>query len=88
MARRWRIGRAVENGGLILIRLTPGTRPTQNWVEDGGKKGGGRQINTGTLDWALSDFSGFIAADERPRYPPEIPARQRYPPGTELREGT
>src|SRR5271157_1523899 len=35
----------------------------QNWVEDGGKKGA-RRIDADYLDWVLSDFSGFIAADE------------------------
>ena len=35
----------------------------QNWVEAGGKKAA-RRIDTDYLDWALSDFSGFIAADE------------------------
>ena len=35
----------------------------QNWVEDGGKKAQ-RRIPTDYLDWALSDFSGYIAADE------------------------
>ena len=34
----------------------------QNWVEAGGKKGA-RRIDTEHLDWALSDFSGYIAAD-------------------------
>src|SRR4051794_16042736 len=33
-----------------------------NRVEDGGKKAA-RRIPTDYLDWALSDFSGFIAAD-------------------------
>ena len=35
----------------------------QNWVEDGGEKAQ-RRIPTDYLDWALSDFSGYIAADE------------------------
>ena len=35
----------------------------QNWVEAGGKKAA-RRIDTEHLDWALSDFSGYIAADE------------------------
>ena len=35
----------------------------QNWVEDGGEKAQ-RRIATDYLDWALSDFSGYIAADE------------------------
>ena len=35
----------------------------QNWVEDGGKKAAPR-IDADYLDWALSDFSGFVAADE------------------------
>ena len=35
----------------------------QNWVEAGGKKAA-RRIATDYLDWALSDFSGYIAADE------------------------
>ena len=35
----------------------------QNWVEAGGKKAA-RRIDTDHLDWALSDFSGYIAADE------------------------
>src|SRR4051794_3093093 len=35
----------------------------QNWVEAGGKKAARRTV-TEHLDWALSDFSGFIAADE------------------------
>ena len=35
----------------------------QNWVEDGGEKAQ-RRIPTAYLDWALSDFSGYIAADE------------------------
>ena len=35
----------------------------QNWVEAGGKKAA-RRIDPDHLDWALSDFSGFIAADE------------------------
>ena len=34
----------------------------QNWVEDGEKAQ--RRIPTDYLDWALSDFSGYIAADE------------------------
>ena len=35
----------------------------QNWVEDGGEKAQ-RRIPTAYLDWALSDFSGYIAADK------------------------
>ena len=35
----------------------------QNWVEDGGEKAQ-RRIPTDYLDWALSDFSGYLAADE------------------------
>src|SRR5512144_1477243 len=35
----------------------------QNWVEDGGEKAA-RRIPADYLDWALSDFSGYIAADE------------------------
>ena len=35
----------------------------QNWVEAGGKKAA-RRIDADYLDWALSDFSGYIAADE------------------------
>ncbi len=35
----------------------------QNWVEDGGEKAQ-RRIPTDYLDWALSDFAGYIAADE------------------------
>ena len=35
----------------------------QNWVEAGGKKAA-RRIDPDYLDWALSDFSGYIAADE------------------------
>ena len=35
----------------------------QNWVEDVGEKAQ-RRIPTDYLDWALSDFSGYIAADE------------------------
>ena len=35
----------------------------QNWVEAGGKKAA-RRGRTEHLDWALADFSGFIAADE------------------------
>ena len=35
----------------------------QNWVEAGGKKAA-RRVDTEHLDWALSDFSGFIAVDE------------------------
>ena len=38
-------------------------RKRQNWVEDGGEKAQ-RRIPTDYLDWALSDFSGYIAADE------------------------
>ena len=34
----------------------------QNWVEAGEKAQ--RRIDTEHLDWALSDFSGYIAADE------------------------
>ena len=34
----------------------------QNWVEDGEKAA--PRIDTDYLDWALSDFSGYIAADE------------------------
>ena len=36
----------------------------QNWVEAGGKKAQAR-IDTDFLDWALADFSGYVAADER-----------------------
>ena len=35
----------------------------QNWVEAGGKKAAS-QIDADYLDWALADFSGYIAADE------------------------
>ena len=35
----------------------------QNWVEAGGKKAA-RQASAEHLDWASSDFSGYIAADE------------------------
>jgi len=35
----------------------------QNWVEAGGKKAQGR-MDTDYLDWALADFSGYVAADE------------------------
>src|SRR5512135_329450 len=35
----------------------------QNWVEAGGKKAA-RRTDTDHLDRALSDFSGYIAADE------------------------
>ncbi len=35
----------------------------QNWVEAGGKKAA-RRVDTEHLDWALSDFSGFIAVDQ------------------------
>ena len=35
----------------------------QNWVEAGGEKAA-RRAQTEHLDWALSDFSGYIAADE------------------------
>ena len=35
----------------------------QNWVEAGGEKAP-RRIHTDYLDWAFSDFSGYIAADE------------------------
>src|SRR5713101_3096107 len=35
----------------------------QNWVEAGGKKAQGR-MDTDFLDWALADFSGYVAADE------------------------
>jgi hypothetical protein len=35
----------------------------QNWVEAGGKKAA-RRGDAEHLDWALSDFSGYIAADE------------------------
>ena len=35
----------------------------QNWVEAGGEKAA-RRIDADYLDWALSDFSGYIAADE------------------------
>ena len=35
----------------------------QNWVEAGGEKAA-RRARTEHLDWALSDFSGYIAADE------------------------
>jgi hypothetical protein len=34
----------------------------QNWVEAGREKGA-RQAGTGHLDWALSDFSGYIAVE-------------------------
>ena len=36
----------------------------QNWVEAGGEKGDATDRPTDYLDWALSDFSGYIAADE------------------------
>ena len=35
----------------------------QNWVEAGGKKAA-NQMNGDYLEWALADFSGYIAADE------------------------
>ena len=35
----------------------------QNWVEAGGKKAA-RRIDTEHLDWALADFSGYLAIDE------------------------
>src|SRR3989449_241925 len=35
----------------------------QNWVEAGGKKAQSR-MDTEFLDWALADFSGYVAADE------------------------
>ena len=35
----------------------------QNWVEAGGKKAQVR-MDTDFLDWALADFSGYVAADE------------------------
>ena len=35
----------------------------QNWVEDGGKKAV-RRASADYIDWALRDFSGFIAAAE------------------------
>ena len=35
----------------------------QNWVEAGGKKAQAR-MDTDFLDWALADFSGYVAADE------------------------
>jgi hypothetical protein len=35
----------------------------QNWVEAGGKKAPAR-MDTDFLDWALADFSGYVAADE------------------------
>jgi hypothetical protein len=34
----------------------------QNWVEAGGKKAQAR-MDTDFLDWALADFSGYVAAD-------------------------
>ena len=36
----------------------------QNWVEAGGEKAG-NQTWTEHLDWALSDFSGYIAATKQ-----------------------
>src|SRR5262249_4488941 len=36
----------------------------QHRVEAGGKKAQGRR-DTDSLDWALADFSGYVAADER-----------------------
>src|SRR6516165_10287842 len=35
----------------------------QNWVEAGEKKAQAR-MDTDSLDWALADFSGYVAADE------------------------
>ena len=35
----------------------------QNWVEAGGKKAADR-IEADYLDWALADFSGYLAVDE------------------------
>ena len=35
----------------------------RNWVEAGGKKAQAR-MDTDFLDWALADFSGYVAADE------------------------
>jgi hypothetical protein len=35
----------------------------QNWVEAGGKKAQAR-LDTDFLNWALADFSGYVAADE------------------------
>lgn len=35
----------------------------QNWVEAGGKKAQAR-MDTEFLDWALADFSGYVAVDE------------------------
>jgi len=35
----------------------------QNWSRPGGKKAA-RRIDSDFLDWALSDFSGYIAVDE------------------------
>src|SRR5262249_9097926 len=57
-----RIARPVGASGAItacssrMPRSRTGSRP-------GGKKGA-RRIDTDYLDWALSEFSGFIAADE------------------------
>ena len=66
-AARWRSGRsrrtrppAGASGG-IIASSSPGRR-SRTGSRPGGKKAR-RRVETDHLDWALSDFSGYIAAD-------------------------
>ena len=57
-----RIRPPVGASGGIIASSSPGPR-SRTGSRTGGKKAA-RRINADYLDWALSDFSGFIAADE------------------------
>jgi hypothetical protein len=58
----YRIARPVGASGASIASSSPTPR-SRTGSRPGGKKGA-RRITTDYLDWALSDFSGFIAADE------------------------
>src|SRR5258708_2229517 len=58
----YRIAPPVGASGAITACLFPTPRSRTGW-RTGGKKAA-RRIPTDYLNWALSDFSGFIAADE------------------------
>jgi hypothetical protein len=57
-----RIAPPVGASGAIIACLSP-TQRSRTGSRPGGKKAA-RRIDTDYLDWALSDFSGYIAADE------------------------
>src|SRR5208337_5294727 len=58
----YRIAPPVGASGAIIVCLSPTPR-SRTGSRTGGKKAQ-RRIPTDCLDWALSDFSVYIAADE------------------------